>query len=529
MNPDGISYLDIGDRIWSGEWQVLLNAYWSPLYSVLLGLALKILKPSSYWEFPVVHLVNFLIYLVALLGCELLLREFSKTRRQENEEVLSESIWLAIGHLLFISAALLLITLAVVTPDLCVAACVFFVAALLLRIRANPDHQANYVLLGITLGLGYLSKSAMFPLSLVVLGVTFVMVRGWRRANRKSLVGGAVFLVIALPFILGLSLSKHRLTFGDSGKLNYAWEVNRIPKYIHWQGEPKGSGTPLHPTRQIFTRPDVFEFATPVAGSYPPWFDASYWYEGVRVKLDLKRQVEVLRTGSLACVTGLVEQGGSVFSILFLLLLLNRRSWSPRRMIQSTWYLILPAVVAILMYSLVVVTTRYVAPFTVLIWLGIFSGLRPGRPKSRQWFDGLAVCLAIVFVYAAYSPPPLSETAHNFLNRTPDPPPAQWRIANGLRQMGLQPGDRVASLGGVLNSYWYRLARTPVVAEAPARQNLIATFWEAEPQVKDQVMRVFAQTGARAVIVEGVPAGQNMDGWQKIADTEAYIYFLRER
>ena len=52
MNPDGISYLDMGDGFWRGEWHMLLNGYWSPLYGFLLGLALKILKPTPYWEFP---------------------------------------------------------------------------------------------------------------------------------------------------------------------------------------------------------------------------------------------------------------------------------------------------------------------------------------------------------------------------------------------------------------------------------------------------------------------------------------------
>ncbi len=33
MNADGISYLDIGDAYWRGDWHNAINAYWSPLYS----------------------------------------------------------------------------------------------------------------------------------------------------------------------------------------------------------------------------------------------------------------------------------------------------------------------------------------------------------------------------------------------------------------------------------------------------------------------------------------------------------------
>ena len=65
-NPDGISYLDIGDAYWRGDWHHPINAYWSPLYSWILGFFFKVLRPSAYWEYPVVHLVNFLIYVAAL-------------------------------------------------------------------------------------------------------------------------------------------------------------------------------------------------------------------------------------------------------------------------------------------------------------------------------------------------------------------------------------------------------------------------------------------------------------------------------
>src|SRR5437763_13830751 len=68
MNPDGISYLDIGDAYWRGDWHMAINAYWSPLYSWLLGFCVEVLKPSAYCEYPIAHWVSFLIY-VAAIGC----------------------------------------------------------------------------------------------------------------------------------------------------------------------------------------------------------------------------------------------------------------------------------------------------------------------------------------------------------------------------------------------------------------------------------------------------------------------------
>ena len=68
MNADGISYIDMGIAYWRGDWTMAINGYWSPLYAWLVGLALLLLAPTPYWEFPAVHLVNFVVYLCAF-GC----------------------------------------------------------------------------------------------------------------------------------------------------------------------------------------------------------------------------------------------------------------------------------------------------------------------------------------------------------------------------------------------------------------------------------------------------------------------------
>ena len=70
MNADGISYLDIGDAYFRADWVNAINPVWSPLYSWILGFANFVIRPSIQWEFPVVHLVNFIIYLMALSSFE---------------------------------------------------------------------------------------------------------------------------------------------------------------------------------------------------------------------------------------------------------------------------------------------------------------------------------------------------------------------------------------------------------------------------------------------------------------------------
>src|SRR4051812_5934630 len=68
MNNDGPSFIDIGDAYLRQDWPAAINGLYSPLYSWLLGIAMWVVKPTPYWEFPLVHLVNLLIYLCSF-GC----------------------------------------------------------------------------------------------------------------------------------------------------------------------------------------------------------------------------------------------------------------------------------------------------------------------------------------------------------------------------------------------------------------------------------------------------------------------------
>src|SRR3954447_12337274 len=65
MNPDGIAYLDMGDAYVRGDWATAIRSHWSPLYAWLLGVWLRLVRPDAAAEFPLVHLVNLLIFVVA--------------------------------------------------------------------------------------------------------------------------------------------------------------------------------------------------------------------------------------------------------------------------------------------------------------------------------------------------------------------------------------------------------------------------------------------------------------------------------
>src|SRR5208337_330223 len=103
------------------------------------------------------------------------------------------------------------------------------------------------------------------------------------------------------------------LTFGDTGRVNYAWYVNGVA-FRWWQGGPAGAGQPLHPPRIALNSPRAYEFdgVFPKA-TYPIWYDFAYWYEGVRVWFDPHRQASVIRSNLKWILKLLAKQGGGFF------------------------------------------------------------------------------------------------------------------------------------------------------------------------------------------------------------------------
>ena len=84
-SEDAVSYLDIGDAYLRGDWHRAINAYWSPLYSWLLGFFIAILQPPPYWEFFVVKLVNLFIFLVAFASFDFFLQQLIKYQRKTQQ------------------------------------------------------------------------------------------------------------------------------------------------------------------------------------------------------------------------------------------------------------------------------------------------------------------------------------------------------------------------------------------------------------------------------------------------------------
>jgi hypothetical protein len=525
VNPDGVSYLDIASACLKGNWGALINGVWSPLYSVLLSFWLFLFRPSAPWEARIVRLFNCGALVFAAWCFEYLLNglvEYQEAIRikEQQDGLLPPWVLRATGYSLFFFASVYMTPAELVNPDVLVMAFVLLAAGLILRIRIGKDGALSFAVLGLVLGLGYLAKTVMFPVGLAfLLGVLFA-VPNFRRAIPRILLAALVFLLVSGPFILALSKSKGRLTFGDSGAISYAVLVNGATFAVHWQGQPPGTGTPKHPTRKILDTPPVYEYAEPIGGSYPPWTDPSYWYDGIRPHFVLAEQLKMLRNS----VAAYREMFGLLWGLAAGFLVFLFWGASLRRFANNflrETFLWAPAVAAMGMYSLVWVEPRYVSGFIILVWAGAFVALRipePGHAMVRS------VTLTIVLLLGVQTV--LSFKKDIVTRPAYGSPAVHSEVAQDLRLEGVKPGDRVAFIGpAVWYHYWAHLAQVSVVSEVAGGG--VVAFWAASPQLRSRVTNLLAQTGAKAVVARDVPSGLLADGWKNVSHTNYYVLLLR--
>ena len=528
INVDGLSYLDIADAYWRRDWGTAINAYWSPLYSWVLGLGLWALRPSSYWQFPVVQFVNFLISLVALRCFDYfwfrrddIFLCVSSDPSNKQYATFPSWAWMVLGYTLFIWTITRATIVSVVTPDLLLAALVYLAAGLIVRIRAGHTGFKAFSLLGVVLGLGYLCKAAMFVFAFVFFGVSFLAGGNPRKASARVLAALALFLVISSPFIIAISWSKGRFTIGDTAKINYAWGVNQSAPFFNWQGGDPAAGTPRHSTRKLLSVPALYEFVTPIGGTYPPHYDPSYWNEGLTPRLRFWQQARALVTSSYSFYTSFFLPQSGLIAMTILVLLLGGSASATIRRIAENWHLWVPGCAAIAMYALVTLEHRYVGPFVLLIWAAVLPAIRlQDSAVSRKilTYVTLIAAFTLFLSVAEQVGTRLYEWKERSTNR-------YWEVEEGLHRLGIQPGDKVASLGTAYNAYWARLARVKVVAEIPSSE--VETFWAASDQVKSNVFTTCAQMGVKAIVTREIPTVLPEPLWQRVGNTGYYAYFMR--
>ena len=505
---DAVQYLDCARAIERGDWHSALNPLWSQGYPALLALARPLFRAGRWGDWLETRSVNFAVFAFTWICFLLLLKALWRGQTWQRLE-----FWTAAG--VFVVAQVCLDQVSRVGPDQLVAGMFFLAGTLLLKLLRQQTRRLAAAF-GLVLGVGFLVKAVFLALGCAMLLVAFAALR------RRMLVlpAAAVFAMVVLSYGAALSRQVGYRTLGEAGSLNYAWHVDRLAKWVHWEGgtdpadkawprpaiarfarwqtDPPRFGMPLHPSAMAGRAPTVYTFAEPVKATYVPYYDPAYFYQGYRHVLRWRYQVVAVgkSLGDLARV--LIVSG---FGLVFLLLWLGRRGFP-----SASWPLLACALAGIALYLPVHLEGRYLSAFLAVAALWALASARRetrwGVAASRLLLAGLGVVLLLNQAGI------WQRALHGWTPRTN----LEWHAGEAVAAAGLA-GNQVGVISWTpsLHCDWAYLSGVQITSEiaAPADEK---AFFDLPEAGRAEVLKRFKAAGAQAVLSWDKPT-RGAQGW----------------
>jgi hypothetical protein len=557
IDGDAVAYMDIADLLHAHRWADVVNGYWHPLYPALLCAAQVTLHPSRMNELGAYLAVNLVVFFLQVAAMLAFVTALVRLREAMGAApgLLSVNALRLLGVALLVISAQRELALGLVRPDGLLQA--LLLASLAMLLQALASNRLIFApLMGLFFGLAYLTKSfaflvALLAIAALVLFQWLVQRRGLGRAVLSGALAFVVFAAVAGPYVAALSRQKHRFDFGDSGSLNMAWYVGGTEK-MHlepWMTSDFGAATVklIHPEQQLLAKQGsaglgVYSYRQHALGTYPVWFDATYFNERIvpHVKLG---QLARRDARNVVLVFRYVLNHPEALILLAVLLLVGARLGL--RQTRFWWPAVGLGLAMWAIYGLVNVEERYVTAAYLIIVLPLFAALevRDGSESKTELAPGstpgalraIAGTMVVLFAFLA-----LGETLREDLQRRRDESaaglPQAWYspqifgAAAALQAMGVKPGDEVACIGTtacLYDHYWARLAGVRILTEiyAPEPKHLVAQL-DALPN-REQTYDVVRSQGARVLVGHFDPGEMNAvhpasTGWVRLGETEFY-------
>jgi hypothetical protein len=277
----------------------------------------------------------------------------------------------------------------------------------------------------------------------------------------------------------------------------------------------------------VFSWPAVYEFATPIAGTYPVWYDPSYWYAGLDYRVHPVRQIRAFAREATKIAVYVLVLKGVLTAVVLAMFLLSDRIGEAWQQLMRFWPILIPAVATILMYAFVFWEPRYTSGAMLVAWGAVLASTSISKGARRG--KVAQVSSLVVGLRATYAV--LSELVYSYDLRSSALEPRQVVVAERLRTMGIEPGDHVALIGNSFYAYWARLEKVQIVAEVPHGINSeiadsASAFWNSSPEIEQAVLNTLENSGAKAVIADTTPRVLP-PRWVQIGNTGHALYFFR--
>jgi len=556
VDGDAVAYMDIGDLIRGHQWAGVINGYWNPLYPAALSLGHILFHATRYTELRAYYMVNFGIFLLemfAVVAFTDALTQLRDLREAAHESETRASFLLDRYTLRYLGLGLLMIStqrelsMGKIRPDALLQALLLLGLAALLKNLAT-SYPRYAALMGFALGLAYLTKSFALLFTLLCVIVLIVFRLYWQkhtptRVAANALLALVCFIIVAGPFIAALSKQKGRLDFGESGALNYAWFVSGTEK-MHLQPNPASLFGAAevhlkHPENQLLQTPPIFSYKQLPYGTYPDWFDPSFWNDRIKPHTNPHLAIIILSQCFLRVIRCLANHP-EPWLLLALLFLLGARlplDWRPSA--NAFWLSPVILGVAILcIYGIVHIEDRYIAVAFLAILLPLFAALRvfPSGHTGATRTAASAAVLLLAMLALGESARSVGELRRN-LATTGSPAgyydPDTFGAAHALNALGVGQGDTVACIGARAchnDHYWARLAGVRILTEIyEPTTNLKPAF--AHMPNRDQAIDVVRQQGGKVLVGYFDPSPVTgtspvSSGWHQLDESHFYALLL---
>jgi hypothetical protein len=504
--------MEMGEALFKGEWAGIINLTFSPIFAVFLGLGQFILGTTPESELLDLRFVNFLCFLMAMAGCDFMVKSLGKALGKSYKEQPSPLPWPWLSGLIygfFLIASLAMIRIRLTNPDMLILFWTCLGMAVILRINHGSETSNNFVYLGVINALGYLSKAFFFMFGPVMAIVAALSSPSGKRGAMGFIIAMITMLLLSAPLIAGLSYKKGALTYGEGGRHIYAFDI-------------AGKGDPIYEPEPVVKYPKTLIFAADHIGTRPVAFDVTYFTVGYK---PLWRAGEHF-SHALSNVYLIFEQNEWLIVILVGLVFMGIAggfSLGSIRPLSPQLSLLLCGLGGIGLFCLIRVAPRYVAPFVLLLFAGALSGLKfpIDRPKPRKFISRASLILGLFM--AAVIGESIYDQTHSSLYAKGGRGSYQFRyeelisVKEYLLKEGLDKGHKVA----VINNpplYWARMAGLRVLGDIDQEE-----FLEASPEQRSNAINELDKNGFKAIVAKDGAMGRLDDeGWRLVPETKAY-------
>ena len=531
VDGDAIAYMDIGDYLRAHQWAGIINGYWHPMYPAFLSIGHILFHSTRANELHAYYMVNFAIFLLEMVAIvcftDSLVRlrsTLANTLTTDNGQLttflLDRTTFRYLGLALLVIASQRELSLGKIRPDALLQAFILFaLAALLTHLATGLRRYA--ALMGLALGCAYLTKSFAFLFAFLCIATLAVFRWIWLKHSLARVIPAALialvcFGVIAGPYVAALSRQHGRLDFGDSGSLNYAWYVGHTEK-MHLQpymtSQFGNADVHLkHPERELLHSPPIFSYAALPYGTYPDWFDTTYFNDQIKPHFSLRDDFPRAARNCVLVIRYLFNHPEALILLASFVVLGARLTlrWKP----GSNAFWLPPVLLGLLIwgiYAIVNTEERYVTVAYISIILGLFATLGIPDEQSSFWrSQNLSIgpslrliASAAIFLLALLT---VGESLRTVLEDRRQLSirsqhagwysPTIFHVADSLQSLGVRPGDTVACIGAnaCLNDfYWARLAGVRILTEIYTAETPVYPFLAAIPNWAEAIETVRSQ------------------------------------